>query len=184
MCCFICLDLNVISTSMVGVEINAAFLKRMFTPSAWKITYFEKLFKLLKLDGSNLEKVFIVLLLSSLKFTHKSFHCSSTLHWKLLPINIYWVQVEVLNQDKYQIYLGAIWRRKSSSDENFFKPSVFHSSHCIHWSLQPRDNNHHPLSCESLLVIGNNWHVQIIWCTVKVNRQNVVFYLGQVLSGC
>ena len=54
---------------MIGVEIIAAFLRRMFTPSAWKWNCnFEQK------NDSNLEKLFIVLVLSPLKFTNKGFH--------------------------------------------------------------------------------------------------------------
>ena len=57
------------STSMMGVEIIAAFLRRMFTPSAWKwnCNFWTK-------NDSNLEKLFIVLVLSPFKFTNKGFH--------------------------------------------------------------------------------------------------------------
>ena len=71
-------------TSMIGVEIKAAFLKRRLTPSAWFSLQNDE-WKFISnhfarfvppRNHIHLEELFIVLLLSSLKFSHKGFHCN------------------------------------------------------------------------------------------------------------
>ena len=70
-------------TSMIGVEIKAAFLKRRLTPSAWFSLQNDE-WKFISnhfarfvppCNHIHLEELFIVLLLSSLKFSNKGFHC-------------------------------------------------------------------------------------------------------------
>ena len=69
---------------MIGVEIKAAFLKRRLTPSAWFSLQNDDEWKFISnhfarfvppRNHIHLEELFIVLLLSSLKFSHKGFHC-------------------------------------------------------------------------------------------------------------
>ena len=70
---------------MIGVEIKAAFLKRRLTPSAWFSLQNDDEWKFISnhfarfvppRNHIHLEELFIVLLLSSLKFSHKGFHCN------------------------------------------------------------------------------------------------------------
>ena len=108
-------------TSMIGVEIKAAFLKRRLTPSAWFSLQNDE-WKFISnhfarfvppCNHIHLEELFIVLLLSSLKFSNKGFHCKQGVGFSgegwPIPIGIL-LLTRILSADDSSILWLQLWQ--------------------------------------------------------------------------
>ena len=142
------------STSMIGVEIIAAFLRRMLTPSAWKWNCNFEQKKLLK----------------PWETLHSSGAQSSQIYQQRLP---YWLQCKEM-----QFMWNLVWRKKAplaKASENLLTPtpppaSLLGST----WETAIIILCLSSLRWLSLKIIARHSGVQILGCTVQDSWTKVV----------